>query len=361
MKRELSPDPSGVGGGGAAVPGSADPRAHVAKVPRLEDPGSGALDRPPGHDASASIARATRRRSTPRAHRARWRPRSPPTPLSPTTTSAQTAARVIAAAAARASPASPWTNEGPRARPAVEACGRVRARHGRFLAETEIARSPLSAVAATTVVAAPAEACREAVSAPRGSRRRLRGVDAAVSPGPEPPSPAMLPRRPRRTKRRSDRRARGAAADADEVLADDTRRDVASNITRAPDDEPPAVGLVTNVSHRGDVKTDHLNDATVSVAATLGLPKDPHLRGRDLPRRARSVREERARAPARRRVRGAVPPGGRRRRRAPWDTNPYETIGPGYARAGTCPPRTPRPPRRKLENVPPRRVDGPAA
>ena len=84
------------------MPGSADPRAHVAKVPRLEDPGSGALDRPPGHDASASIARATPDEHPPSPPRS-VAPSVPSYTLSPTTTSAQMAARVIAAAAERAS------------------------------------------------------------------------------------------------------------------------------------------------------------------------------------------------------------------------------------------------------------------
>ena len=344
MKRELSPDPSAVGGGGAAVPGSADPRAHVAKVPRLEDPGSGALDRPPGHDASASIARATRDEHPPSPPRS-VAPSVPSYPLSPTTTSAQMAARVIAAAAERASGVAVEERGPARAAPAVEARSEPRPITVAF-SETEIARSPLSAVAATTVVAEGPPECVGKPSPPPEARAEAAPVDAAVSPGPEPPRPNDAPA-PTEANEASVRPTKPEPATDADAAADDARRDVASNITRAPDflkPEPPAVGgLVTNVSHKPcDVKTDHLNDATVSsVAATLGsplgLPKDPHLRWRAIQNDPDPFVKN---VLARLRAAESVEPYhqvGADWRRAPWDTNPYETIGPGYARAGDMP------------------------
>lgn len=315
------------------MPGSADPRAHVAKVPRLEDPGSGALDRPPGHDASASIARATPDEHPPSPPRS-VAPSVPSYTLSPTTTSAQMAARVIAAAAERASGVAVDERGPARAAPAVEARSEPRPITVAF-SETEIARSPLSAVAATTVVAKGPPECVGKPSPPPEARAEAAPVDATVSPGPEPPRPNDAPAPTEANEASVGPTKPEPATDAD--AADDTRRDVASNITRAPDDEPPAVGLVTNVSHRGDVKTDHLNDATVSVAANLGLPKDPHLRWRAIQNDPDPFVKN---VLARLRAAESVEPYhqvGADWRRAPWDTNPYETIGPGYARAGDMP------------------------
>ena len=203
MKRELSPT-SGVGRGGAAVPGSADPRAHVAKVPRLEDPDLARWTVRRAH-ASASIARATPEEH-PRAHRARWRPRSPPYPLSPTTTSAQMAARVTlchsAAAAERASGV------------AVDERGPARVVRVAVEARSEPSRRSRSQARKPRSRGRPSRRSRRRPSSPRarpsvsGSLRpsrlapRLRPWTRS-RPARNRRARTMLPRRPRRTKRRS--------------------------------------------------------------------------------------------------------------------------------------------------------------
>jgi hypothetical protein len=254
------------------------------------------------------------------------------------------AARVIAAAAERASGVAVDERGPARAAPAVEARSEPRPITVAF-SETEIARSPLSAVAATTVVAEGPPECVGKPSPPPEARAEAAPVDAAVSPGPEPPRPndAPAPTEANQASVGPTKPEPATDADAADDAQRDTRRDVASNITRAaPDDEPPGiVGLVTNVSHRGtcDVKTDHrLNDATVAtVAATFGLPKDPHLRWRAIQNDPDPFVKN---VLARLRAAESVEPYhqvGADWRRAPWDTNPYETIGPGYARAGDMP------------------------
>jgi hypothetical protein len=332
MKRELSPDPSAVGGGGAAVPGSADPRAHVAKVPRLEDPGAGALDRPPGHDASASIARATRDEhpaSPPRS----VAPSVPAQPLSPTMTSAQMAARVMAAAAERAAGVAGDERAPERAAPAVDA--RAEPRQIAVAEETEIARPP-EAVAATTAGEAPHLTVAKPSPPPEARAETLETPnDAGVGLGPEPPRPRDAPA-PTETSR-----------DEPSVLntepePETVKKAASTSVARGARDATVSNGVTdaANINHRDSHHRDDTpNDVVEAKDAcdAMDVDRDGAFRHEDLrsedggdsgkfdavrgvpsrpapalarhSNRPRPVRPKRARALAKRRVHGAVPPG----------------------------------------------------
>ena len=294
MKRELSPDPSAVGGGGAALPGSAELRAPDAKVPRLEDPRAGALDRPPGHDASTTIARSTHDEH-PASPPGTVAPSAPFHPLSPTMTSAQMAARVIAAATEQAAGVAVDELGPARAAPVVDA--RAEQRQIAVAEKTENARSP-EAVAATTAGEGPPEPVSHPRSPPE-ARAEAVPMDAGVStPNPEPPRPPPSEAAPTEAERASDRPTK-------------------------PETKPE-----TNA-------TAFAANETANVSA--GLPRDPHLRWRaiqsDPDPFVRNVL-------ARLRAAESVEPYhqvGAEWRRAPWAANPYESIGPGYARAEDMP------------------------
>ena len=358
MKRELSPDPSAVGGGGAAVPGSADPRAHVAKVPRLEDPGAAALDRPPGHDASASIARATRDEhpaSPPRS----VAPSVPAHPLSPTMTSAQMAARVMAAAAERAAGVAGDERAPERAAPAVDA--RAEPRQIAVAEETEIARPP-EAVAATTAGEAPQETVAKPSPPPEAGAETLETPnDAGVGLGPEPPRPRDAPAptetsrdepsvlntepEPETVKRAASTSvARGArdatvsngVTNAANIDRDSHHRDDTNDVVEAKD-----ACDAMDVDRDGAFRHEDLARKTEATPENstpfTGYPRDPHLRWRAIQTDPDPfVRNVLARL---RNAESTEPyhQVGNEWRRAPWDTNPYESVGPGYVRAGDMP------------------------
>ena len=316
MKRELSPDPSAVVGGGAAVPGSADPRAHLAKVPRLEDPGAGALVRPPGHDASASIARATHDEHP--ASPPRWvAPSVPSHPLSPTMTSAQMAARVIAAAAERAAGVAVEERGPAHAAPPVDARAEPRQiAVAEETEETEIARSP-EAVATTTAGEGPPEPVAKPCPPPE-ARAETTPTDAGVSPGPEPQT-----------------------AEADGTRTTEANGASNQKASVGPTEKKPETTNATTVEANDDAlkKEPTTNDVSnvSNNASAVGLPRDPHLRWRaiqsDPDPFVRNVL-------ARLRAAESTEPYhqvGAEWRRAPWATNPYEAIGPGYARAADMP------------------------
>ena len=309
------------------MPGSADPRAHVAKVPRLEDPGAGALDRPPGHDASASIARATRDEhpaSPPRS----VAPSVPAHPLSPTMTSAQMAARVMAAAAERAAGVAGDERAPERAAPPVDA--RAEPRQIAVAEETEIARPP-EAVAATTAGEAPQVTVAKPSPPPEARAETLETPnDAGVGLDPEPPRPRDAP------------------------ASTETSRDEPSVLPTEPEPETAekekaAIDVrFTSISDARDAMDVERDGASRERARTTestppestpfaGYPRDPHLRWRaiqtDPDPFVRNVL-------ARLRAAESTEPYhqvGKDWRRAPWDTNPYESVGPGYVRAGDMP------------------------
>jgi hypothetical protein len=318
MKRELSPDPSGVGGEGGVYPRASDAHAHASKVPRTA-----------GHDLGGVVGHGAHVHTAPIPPPLFASPQKvvassavPVSALSPTTTSAQIAARVMAAAVA---------SESMRRAGAGDVGGTVEGETdtevGVHVVSPEEKKhdEPIEVVGqhVSTEIATPTEVPVESpfVEVELGSNGVAdTGATETDVAGTHVPKKEPRPDEPR------DARDKGHAGGV-------------------PAEKPAKSETFETCQKRnldessGDRKPDDTTEETPPNALPLHsggkepYPKEPHLRWRAIQQDrdpfVRNVLAELRVAESREPYHQV----GDDWRRAPWLANPYETIGPGYARA----------------------------
>ena len=318
MKRELSPDPSGVGGEGGVYPRASDAHAHASKVPRTA-----------GHDLGGVVGHGAHVHTAPIPPPLFASPQKvvassavPVSALSPTTTSAQIAARVMAAAVA---------SESMRRAGAGDVGGTVEGETdtevGVHVVSPEEKKhdEPIEVVGqhVSTEIATPTEVPVESpfVEVELGSNGVAdTGATETDVAGTHVPKKEPRPDEPR------DARDKGHAGGV-------------------PAEKPAKSETFETCQKRnldessGDRKPDDTTEETPPNALPLHsggkepYPKEPHLRWRAIQQDrdpfVRNVLAEMRVAESREPYHQV----GDDWRRAPWLANPYETIGPGYARA----------------------------
>ena len=309
MKRELSPDPSGVGGEGGALLGVSSADARDSKVQRTDGHD---VERVVGHDAlvdrEPSIASPSRVVANV----------GPSTALSPTTTSAQIAARVMAAQAEEARWADVDTG-------VMDTCAANR----ESLVSPEPRNDEIAVVVDKAEIAQTKETpTRAAELAPGASHLAPAATETHYNFGeahftkPEPAQNEPIDN--------TDTAAEGGVKSEEKNLLDTTELENEKS-------EKSADKKNSKTSDTKDQPLNTLNSLDSKNQSAAGLPKDPHLRWRYIQNDPDPFVKN---VLGKLRTAESTEPYhqvGNDWRRQPWDTNPYETIGPGYVRAGDMP------------------------